>query len=124
MPGSVEVESLAKTLSTYGPWAVCAILFVILIAMFWFMWRMLDKKEAEWKTLYQQQGKDLGDLLEKRNEQFIQILTSCGVVLEQTKAVINECRSEIKEATAVSKKTCEALAKFELLTHNCQQKNQ
>jgi len=67
----VSVDSLAKFLQLYGGWGMCA---VLILAIFY---------------LY----KSMGKLLEKRNDQFIEVLKECGVALDAT----NTSNKDVKD---------------------------
>jgi len=85
--GIADVEQATKILQQYGPWAVV----VILLAAIFYLYRHMNKRIDTLTEHY-------GNLLEKRHDQFIQVLTDSAATLKQ-------CKDEIKESKDVSKES-------------------
>jgi len=91
MGSTINPEELVKLLQQYGPWAVTVILLFAIVFLYRQMTKKLDEKD-----------KNYGMLLEKRHDQFIQVLTDCAATLQQAK-------DEIKETKDLNKRIEELL---------------
>jgi hypothetical protein len=73
--------TVAEMLAKYGPWGMCVILIVLLVAFYWH----INKK-------HERQIKDLTDLLEKRNNQLMALAQKCSNALTTS----TNCGAEVK----------------------------
>jgi hypothetical protein len=91
MISSFTPEDFIIFLQQYGPWAITAILLFVIAFLYRQMTKQLNEKD-----------KNYGLLLEKRHDQFIQVLSDCAATLQQAK-------DEIKETKDLNKKIEELL---------------
>jgi hypothetical protein len=92
-----DVEYYIKLLQQYGPWALVVFLSIAIVFLYFNTNKKLEKKDISY-----------GQLLEKRHDQFIQVLTDCASTLQQAK-------DEIKETKDLNKKLEELLTTIKTL---------
>ncbi len=84
-----SIDSVAKFLQVYGGWGMCA---VLLFGIFY---------------LY----KSMGKLLEKRNDQFIEVLKECGIALKVTSDSNKEVENLLRDNKALMERVERLLTK-------------
>ena len=90
--GSAELQRATEILNEYGPWALVVILLLAISYLYRHMNRRIDTLNEHY-----------GNLLEKRHDQFIEVLTDSAATLKQ-------CKDEIKDAKDVARETNVLLA--------------
>ena len=88
--------TLAEILATYGPWGVCAILFVGIGLLYWHLSKKLDAQQALFDKRVTVMDQQYSDLLERRHEQFVDVLQECSTALaeaaETNREMSRSCR--------------------------------
>lgn len=118
-----DIVSLTELLKAYGPWALVVILLIAIAFLFLYLNKKIDCKDEAWQIRYDKQGQELGILLEKRNDQFIQVLQSTTSVLERCESELQDCKKALQECKSVSKEAHDAIIQFEILSQSCRQRN-
>lgn len=95
-----KIGSAAKVFQEYGPWAMVVVLLFGIV----FLYKHMSKKIDNLNMHY-------GELLEKRHDQFIQVLDDSSATLEQ-------CKTEIKNSTNVKQQVITSLARIEVILNH------
>jgi len=85
------LKSLAGVLQVYGGWGMTVILMAAVIALY----------------------KNTGKILEKRNDQFVDVLRECGTVLGQTEDKLREVSDRLVQFTNVNERVLRLLERVE-----------
>lgn len=90
------IQRLGQFLTDYGAWGVCAVLFVLLCLLYYFMSKRHDK-----------QLKEIGGLLEKRNNQLVTLIQKCSTVISNAAATIEDSNEIMKKSQEIMEHTQE-----------------
>ena len=88
----------------YGAWGVVAVLFVMIICLYWFM----SKK-------HERQIKEMSTLLEKRNNQLVSLIQKCSNVISQAAHAIENSNQIILDTQEIIKESNEKNKNVETL---------
>ena len=117
--GTAEIAGAAEILKLYGPWALVVILLVAIVYLFKYMNGRIDEKDHEWEKRFTTQGKELGDLLEVKNEQIITIVQNSSAVINLCNDELAECKHALINNTALNQTIHESIIRLEMIVRTC-----